>query len=76
MVELIGKMLMNAVETSGKTSGIGILIALTVALYAGGNGAGAIMQLKMRWPIAGADGVRLIRCWSVQFWPSSTGSAR
>jgi len=43
MVELIGKMLMNAVETSGKTSGIGILIALTVALYAGGNGAGAIM---------------------------------
>lgn len=43
VVELIGQLLMNAVETSEETSGVGILTALLVALYAGANGAGAIM---------------------------------
>lgn len=43
VVELIGQMLMNAVEASDRTSGIGMLLALLLALYAGGNGAGAIM---------------------------------
>jgi membrane protein len=43
VVELIGQILMNAVQASEQTSGIGILIALGVALYAGGNGAGAVM---------------------------------
>ncbi|HXG82170.1 MAG TPA: YihY/virulence factor BrkB family protein [Sphingomicrobium sp.] len=43
VVELIGQLLMNAVQTSEQTSGLGILAALAVALYAGGNGAGAVM---------------------------------
>ena len=43
VAELIGQMLMNAVEASDSTSGIGMLLALLLALYAGGNGAGAIM---------------------------------
>ena len=43
VVELIGQLLMNAVESSEQSSGIGILLALLVALYAGGNGAGAVM---------------------------------
>lgn len=43
VVELIGQLLMNAVQSSEQTTGIGILIALAVALYAGGNGAGAAM---------------------------------
>lgn len=43
VVELIGQLLMNAVQSSEQTTGIGILIALAVALYAGGNGAGAVM---------------------------------
>ena len=43
VVELIGRLLINAVKTSTETSGIGIVAALLVALYAGGNGAGAIM---------------------------------
>jgi len=42
-VELIGQLLMNAVQTSEETSGLGIVLALAVAIYAGGNGAGAIM---------------------------------
>ena len=43
VVELIGQLLMNAVQSSEQTSGLGILLALLVALYAGGNGAGAVM---------------------------------
>src|SRR5918993_2032174 len=43
VVKLVGQLLMNAVATSGQTSGAGILLAFAVALYAGGNGAGAIM---------------------------------
>lgn len=43
VVELIGQLLMNAVQTSEGTSGLGILAALAIALYAGGNGAGAVM---------------------------------
>lgn len=43
VVELIGQLLMNAVQSSEETSGFGILAALAIALYAGGNGAGAIM---------------------------------
>jgi membrane protein len=43
VVELVGQLLMNAVETSEQTSGLGILLALILALYAGANGAGAIM---------------------------------
>ena len=43
VVELIGQLLMNAVQSSEETTGVGILLALAVALYAGGNGAGAIM---------------------------------
>jgi len=40
---LIGQLLMNAVQTSETTRGFGFLIAIVFALYAGGNGAGAIM---------------------------------
>lgn len=40
---LIGQLLMNAVAASENTKGFGFLIALAIALYAGGNGAGAIM---------------------------------
>jgi membrane protein len=43
VVELIGQLLMNAVQTSEQTSGVDILAALVVALYAGSNGAGAVM---------------------------------
>jgi len=43
VVQLIGQLLLNAVQTSEETSGFGILIALAVALYAGSNGAGAVM---------------------------------
>ena len=43
VVELIGQLLMNAVQGSNGTSGLGILAALAIALYAGGNGAGAVM---------------------------------
>lgn len=43
VVELIGQLLMNAVQTSKGASGVGILAALVIALYAGGNGAGAVM---------------------------------
>lgn len=43
VVELIGQLMMNAVQTSEETSGLGILIGLAVAVYAGGNGAGSIM---------------------------------
>lgn len=43
VVRLIGQLLMNAVHASEETSGLGILLALAVALYAGGNGAGAVM---------------------------------
>ena len=44
VVELIGQLLMNAVQSSEETSGFGILLALILALYAGGNGAGAVMS--------------------------------
>ncbi len=40
---LVGQQLMAAVKTSGETRGLGILIALLVALYGGANGAGAII---------------------------------
>ena len=40
---LIAQLLLNAVAASENTKGFGFLIALAVALYAGGNGAGAIM---------------------------------
>jgi membrane protein len=43
VVELIGQLMMNAAESSNQTSGVGILIAFLVALYAGSNGAGAVM---------------------------------
>jgi membrane protein len=43
VVELVGQLMMNAVQTSEETSGLGILLGLAVAIYAGGNGAGAIM---------------------------------
>lgn len=43
VVELIGRLLINVIDTSKETSGLGLLAALAVALYAGGNGAGAIM---------------------------------
>jgi membrane protein len=43
VVELVGQLLMNAVQSSEQTGGVGILIALLIALYAGGNGAGAVM---------------------------------
>jgi membrane protein len=43
VVELIGQLLMNAVESSDQSSSFGLLLALALALYAGGNGAGAIM---------------------------------
>jgi membrane protein len=44
VVMLIGQLLMNAVRASQQTSGLGILAALGVALYAGSNGAGAVMS--------------------------------
>ena len=40
---LIGQLLLSAVENSKDSSGIGFLIAILVALYAGSNGAGSIM---------------------------------
>ena len=43
VVQLIGQLLMNAVKGSEETSGFGILLALALAVYAGCNGAGAIM---------------------------------
>lgn len=43
VVELIGQLMMNAAETSKQSSGIGILLAFLLALYAGSNGAGAVM---------------------------------
>ena len=43
VVKLIGQMLMNAVQNSQQSSSLGITLALILALYAGGNGAGAIM---------------------------------
>lgn len=43
VVALIGQLLINALDTSAQTSGVGIAAALALALYAGGNGAGAIM---------------------------------
>jgi membrane protein len=43
VVELIGQLMMNSVEASKETSGLGILFALAIALYAGSNGAGAVM---------------------------------
>lgn len=43
VVELIGQLMMNAAEASNQTSGVGILLAFLLALYAGSNGAGAVM---------------------------------
>ena len=43
VVQLVGQLLMNAVESSEQISGFGILFALLLAIYAGSNGAGAIM---------------------------------
>ena len=39
----IGEQLMTAVATSGKTKGVGILVALLFAMYGGTNGASAII---------------------------------
>lgn len=39
----IGEQLMTAVATSGKTKGVGILVALFFAIYGGTNGASAII---------------------------------
>ena len=44
VVKLLGQLLMNAVHASEQASGLGILAALGVALYAGSNGAGAVMS--------------------------------
>ena len=44
VVKLIGQLLMKAVQASQQASGLGILAALGLALYAGSNGAGAIMS--------------------------------
>jgi len=43
VVELIGQLLMDAVQSSKGASGLGIIIAFAIALYAGANGAGAVM---------------------------------
>ncbi|HXH52964.1 MAG TPA: YihY/virulence factor BrkB family protein [Sphingomicrobium sp.] len=43
VAELIGEQLMAAVEASAQMKGLGILAALGVALYAGTNGAGAVV---------------------------------
>lgn len=43
VVELIGQLMMNAADASNRTSGVGILLAFLLALYAGSNGAGAVM---------------------------------
>lgn len=40
---LIGQLLLNAVKSSENASGFGFMVATLVALYAGSNGAGAIM---------------------------------
>lgn len=40
---LIGEQLMNAVRTSQQAKGIGLIAAAALALYAGTNGAGAVM---------------------------------
>ena len=40
---LIGEQLMNVVETSGHKKGLGILLALALALFGARNGAGAII---------------------------------
>ena len=40
---LVGEQLMNAVQASRETKGVGLIVASAVALYAGTNGAGAIM---------------------------------
>lgn len=41
--KLVGEQLMNVVSTSGSKKGVGLLIALAVALFGARNGAGAIM---------------------------------
>jgi membrane protein len=43
VVQLIAQLLLNAVQSSEESSGLGILLALLVAFYAGSNGSGAIM---------------------------------
>lgn len=40
---LIGQLLLNAVRQSQETAGLGVVAALLLAVYAGGNGAGSIM---------------------------------
>jgi membrane protein len=40
---LIGEQLMNAVQTSQQAKGVGLVAAVALALYAGTNGAGAII---------------------------------
>ena len=40
---LIGQLLLNSVENSEQSGGFGFLVAILIALYAGSNGAGAIM---------------------------------
>ena len=43
VAKLIAEQLIAAVQTTKETKGVGILVALLVALYGGTNGAGAIM---------------------------------
>ena len=43
VAKLIAEQLIAAVQTTRETKGVGILVALLVALYGGTNGAGAIM---------------------------------
>ncbi|MGI8704858.1 MAG: YihY/virulence factor BrkB family protein [Sphingomicrobium sp.] len=43
VADLIGEQLMSAVEASGEMKGLGIVVAILVALYGGTNGAGAIL---------------------------------
>jgi membrane protein len=66
VVELIGQLLINAVDASKQTSGLGILIALAVALYAGSNGAGAIMS-ALNIAYEEKESRSLVRFYSIAF---------
>lgn len=41
---LVGEQLMNVVQTSGEAKGIGVVVALAIALFGARNGAGAIIM--------------------------------
>lgn len=44
VAELVGKMLSNVVETSGEKKGLGLFIALAIALWGARNAAGAVIR--------------------------------